>query len=689
MPVTIDKAHILEHPDSLRDLKWLVELTNDLVYSPGMTQSALEANLRTLRECYKEKNIDAVFVEFFTRMADAYHQSEDFQNTGLRVRMPYTKDDFLYSDAPYKEIAAQKTRFARDQVTAQLAEIAKSLGVTGFKHLCAQYDRGLEDQVTDGRHLAFPLANTDEVIRLDPGEWHIDQSGIWKPVGLRDEYACTHPIAPVKRLTNIDTGMEKLMIAYERGGRVRYLIRDKQALFDSKKIIELSAVGIAVTSKTAGNLSQFLCEVEDMNYEVIPEQDSVGRLGWLDDGRFSPYVQNLAFDGDAAYGTIFGAIREQGDFEKWRACALRCRKQSVTAQIMLAASFSSVLIRQLGGLSFFVHLWGVDSGTGKTVALMLAASVWGDPEIGRYPQTFNATQVGHEKTAGFLGNIPLCIDELQLSKDSHGRSKFDVYQLSQGVGRTRGNKGGGIDKTPTWSLCILTTGESPIVHLNAGSGAVNRVIDIECKADRSVITDGAAVCKVIKSHFGGAGKRFIAGLTDEHWTRAQAMYDAYFRELSAGETTEKQAMAAAFILTADRLADELIYQSGDWLTTAQMSEFLKTKVSVSAGERGYAYLCDWVAINAAKFSGESGGDVYGVIEGDYAYINRTVFRNACKDGGFDESAILSWLKVKSLIQTRGRAFTKPKKIGGVPVECVVMQMAQLTAEEQNELDELL
>ena len=258
MPVIIDKAHILEHPEHLEDMKWLAEFTRDLIWSPGMTQSALEENLRLLRECYKERNIDAVFLTFFPRLMDVFPRSEEFEKTGLRVRMPYTKDDFLYSDAPYKEIAAQKTRFGRDQVTAQLAEIAKSLGVTGFKHLCAQYDRGLEEQVSDGRHLAFPLANTDEVVRLDPGEWHIDQSGIWKPVGLRDEYACTHPIAPVKRLTNIDTGMEKLMIAYERGGRVRYLIRDKQALFDSKKIIELSAVGIAVTSKTAGNLSQFL-----------------------------------------------------------------------------------------------------------------------------------------------------------------------------------------------------------------------------------------------------------------------------------------------------------------------------------------------------------------------------------------------------------------------------------------------
>jgi uncharacterized protein (DUF927 family) len=116
------------------------------------------------------------------------------------------------------------------------------------------------------------------------------------------------------------------------------------------------------------------------------------------------------------------------------------------------------------------------------VALMLAASVWGDPALGSYTQTFNATQVGQERTAAFLNHLPLCIDELQLTKDSKGRSSFDVYQLAQGVGRARGKRNGGIELTPTWSCCILTTGESPLTSVSSGAGAVNRVIDIECTA---------------------------------------------------------------------------------------------------------------------------------------------------------------------------------------------------------------
>ena len=218
MPVTIDKAAILEHPERMRDLKWLAELTNTLIYTPGMTQTALEDNLRMLRECYKEKGLDGVFLEQFGRLLEAYPKLEDFQETGLTLRMPYTKDDFLYTEAPYREIAGQKTAFARNQVTAQLAEIAKACGVTGFKQLCAQYDKGLSEQVAEGRHLVFPLANTDERVSLDPGSWHIDQTGIYKMIGLREEYACTHPIAPVKRLTNIDTGMTKLMIAFGVSG---------------------------------------------------------------------------------------------------------------------------------------------------------------------------------------------------------------------------------------------------------------------------------------------------------------------------------------------------------------------------------------------------------------------------------------------------------------------------------------
>lgn len=688
MPWMLDKRSIPR--DNLNQLKWFAETVSDCLFSPGATQETLEENLMTLREVYKDENQDGIFLQFLSRLRRTYKESDVYRENNLILRIPYTYDDFIYTEEPYKELNEAKTAFERGQLERQLADRAKKVGVKGFTKLCNQYDRGLEQQVTEGRMLSFPLMKgSEERIRLDPGDWHIDRTGIWRENGMREELACSHPIAPVGRLINIDTGEEKLVIAFERNGRIRYITKPKQELFDSKKVIALAAVGVAVTSRTAPALAEFLNEIEGLNYELIPEQDSTSRLGFLDGGLFSPYTEKLVFDGAVEFGGMFRAISSKGKFDLWLACAAACRRESVTAQIMLAASFASVLIGKFGALPFFVHLWGVDSGTGKTVALMLAASVWGNPEIGQYPQTFNATQVGMEKTAAFLNNIPLCIDELQLSKDSRGKSRFDVYQLAQGTGRTRGNKQGGIDKPPTWSLCILTTGESPIVQGNAGAGAVNRVIDIECKPDQPAIRDGRVVCKVIRQNYGHAGRRFVESLTEDYVEHLQELYDGYFRMLTEGDTTEKQAAAAALLLTADVAADELIFQTGRHLTVAEISDFLKTKASISAGERGYAFLCDWVAMNIAKFAADASGDCYGTIDGDYAYINRTVYRRACEEAGFDERALLSWLKVNQKILTRGRNLTRGKRINGLNVECIALKMDAAGFPDDEESDDPL
>lgn len=685
MPVMLDIEAVKEH-ENIADLKWLAETISTIYYSAGMTQEALEENLVVLRAAFKARGVDGFFIKNFHRIVTAFESSRDYQDTGLILRTPYTKEDFLYSEEPYAEVKEQKTAFKREQVASQLKRIAESYGIRNFKKMLDQYDRGMEKQVKDGTHMTFPICKTsDESIHLDAGDWHISETrGIWRDKGDFEEFACTHPIAPVKRLVNIDTGEQKLVICFERNGRFHYIEKPKRELFDAKKVIDLSMIGVAVTSKSAGVLAEYLADIEDRNYCEIPEQSSVTRLGWIDGGQFSPYVEDLAFDGSSEYGTIFNSVKPKGDFNAWRECALKCRSYSLTAQIMLAASFASVIIEKIGGLPFFVHLWSASAGTGKTVSLMLAASVWGDPEIGKYPQTFNATQVGHEKTAAFLKNIPMCIDELQLSKDSHGHSRFDVYQLAQGVGRTRGNRSGGVDKTPTWKLCILTTGESQIVKTSSGAGALNRVIDIECKPEEKVIEDGFATCKVIKNHYGTAGKMFVEKLTEQKIAEAQELYEKYFKELSSGETTEKQAMAASMILVADKLADDIVFKSGKSLSAKDIEQFLQTKESSSVGSRGYDYLKDWVTINKSHFMDDCTTDRYGVIDGDYVFIVRSVYRKIMEEAGFDEKAVLSALKSEKKIETSGKKYTKNKRVNGMCTECVALYHDGLNSLDDDE-----
>lgn len=675
------------------DNKQVINILSEIAWH-SKTQKEITDSVTELREAAIKARKAEPFDELIKRANELLKTDAEFRESGFELRYRYTFDDYTTTETPYKDVFFQPSQFLRNQRQEVLALEAREVGFSSFKKtfkmFCEKMRRlNVGDECST---VSNPTNFPQQPLELDAGEWLCSYDGVQREVRERVEIACRHPIMPVERLVNIDTGEEKLKVAYYKGKYWREIIVGKKELFDASKIIQLAAVGVSVTSKTAKSLSEYMCDIEAINYDILPEYESVSRLGYIGNGeQFSPYVDGVIFDGDANYSTIYNAITEHGNYEKWLETAIRCRNDSITAQIMLAASFASVLIGKIGALCFFVHLWGVESGTGKTVALMLAASVWGNPEIGKYPQTFNATQVGHEKTAAFLNNVPLCIDELQLSKDSHGRSKFDVYQLSQGVGRTRGNKGGGVDKTPTWSLCVITTGESPIVSDSSGSGAVNRVIDIECRASDAVIRDGIGTSRIVKQNYGFAGKKFVESLTEPVLTEVQQKYELYFKELSSGATTEKQAMAAAMLLTADEFADRFIFKTDNHLTVSQISEFLKSKSSVSAGERGYSYMCDWVAMNTNRFKSEenNSGECYGVIDGEWAYINNSVFRKAAKDAGFDDRALLSWLKTNGLIQTRGRNMTRGKRINNVNTECVVMKLHDSDYSEIDEYEELL
>lgn len=591
----------------------------------------------------------------------------------------YKLEDFM-GTVPYDALYEfRASPFLFQIQTARMAENASKVGFKGFKGTLKVY---LESRQTQHRREMVPnQTEFDSPFQeMDCGEWHAADWGIYREnqFGNR-EYACSHAILPVERLVNIDTGEVKLKLAFKRPGRDKKwqtTIVGKDVLATSRTIVQLASQGISVTSSTASALVDYLNDIENRNYDVIPESKSIGRLGYIEGEGFSPFVDDLVFDGDASFRNLYNTVQTKGYFTEWLKMAQECRSMSVTARILLAASFASPLLSVVGSLPFFVHLWGVDSGTGKTVALMLAASVWGNPAVGSYVQTFNGTQVGQERTAAFLNHLPMCLDELQLTKDSRGKSNFDVYQLAQGVGRSRGKRSGGVEMTPTWNCCFLTTGESPLTTVSSGAGAVNRVIDIECTAGTKVITDGHRVAGVLKNNYGYAGQVFVQKLyeSEKGLDIIREMYQETFRELCAGDSTEKQAMAAAAIITADRLAMHWIFDDADKpLTVAEISEFLASREAVSAGRRAYDWLCDWVASNVNHFNTDDAaavGEVYGVLESNVAYIIRGVFDRVVQEAGFSTSATLSFLRANRKIETRGKGYTKTKRIGRTTPQCV-------------------
>lgn len=595
---------------------------------------------------------------------------------------PFTVADFR-SGAVFEWLETIASGFQRTRAEYALRDLAKKLKFNGFPQMLKEYRNELKRSGSMVYRADGVSEFADQALDLNVGEWTADESGIWKyDNNGRQLFACSHPVMPVMLLRSIDTGLMKVKLAFRRSysGKKPWseVTVPVSRISKAADIVALADSGISVTSgERAQNLVDFLRDALDLNQGVIPEVKSVSRMGWNEDG-FAPYLGDVAFDSADSFRPIYRAITKSGDFSQWLEEARDARTYSVTARIVLAASFASVLVEPLGCLPFFVHLWSMDSGTGKTVAQMLGASVWANPAAGgSFFQTFKSTSVGVELMAGFLHSMPLFLDELQLARDRHGRVNFNVYELSAGSGKLRGNRSLGLDYTPKWSNCFITSGESPIVHESDGAGAVNRVIEIECKAGQAVIRDGHRTANALKRNYGHAGRMFIDELTrPKAMERAGEIYERHYTNCIQSDTTEKQAMAAAILLTADELATEWIFRDGRALTAAELGEFLKEKSAVSASERGYSYICGWIAANERQFEDDvERGEHYGLFRDGYAVINRAIWERVCQEAGISSKALLSHLKTKGLLLISGKGYTKNCRIDKhVSVPCVWLRL---------------
>lgn len=564
----------------------------------------------------------------------------------------------------------------------QLKEQVKiRAGNVGFKNFVSLLNAYLESKVNEGRiELQRATQFEGQPVELYCGNYICDDDG----VSYYDRQGapiivCRHPILPICRLVNIDTSEMKLEIAFKRGSKWRTIIISRSVLASQQKILDLSNLGIAVDSDNAKELVKYITYIESQNYEKLGEINSVGRLGWIDGQGFSPYVDGLRFDGDLTFAHMFDAIKQIGDVEEWIKTASEARKHSLIVRIILAASFASALVEPLGCLPFFVHIWG-GTEAGKTVGLMLGASVWANPALGEYIKTFNSTSVGLEMAAGFCNSLPLCLDELQIVRE---RGNFDktIYMLTEGIGKGRGAKNGGLQRTQTWKNCMLTTGETPITNPESGGGAVNRIIEIDCKEEK-LFSNPRAVANAVRANYGFAGQFFADYLQKEkNINHAKELYQEFYAELTKGESTEKQAMAAALILTADTLTAKTVYYDDLTIKVEEIAKYLTSRHEVDANVRALNWLYDFVATNSIRFAGgEHPGEVWGEVTGRYIYIIKSVFDEKMKAAGFNPQSFLSWAMQRGLLDTsldgRNRT-TKKKRIKGTNVAswCVCIQQS--------------
>lgn len=602
---------------------------------------------------------------------------------GTELQIPaFTAQDYIETSKPYEWLSQfEGDKFALQQMCQRMKKAAGSVGVRSFMALWNAY----RESVAAKKGVKVDNATNfqDQPLELFSGQYICDEYG----VAVMDRFGyeqtiCRHAIMPVRRLVNIDNGEERLEIAYKKGRNWRSIIAEKSVLASSSQILSLAAFGIMVNSENAKMLSTYLLEMEQLNYEEIPEQKSVGRLGWTGAYGFSPYVQDLVFDGENNFRHIFNSVKSAGSRDEWVKAMRKVRAEQGTARLFLAASFASVILEPCGLLPFFLHAWG-GTETGKTVGLMIAASVWACPKVGDYITTFNSTTVGQEMTASFLNSLPMCMDELQIQSAS-GVKDFDriIYQLTEGVGKTRGAKMGGLQKQNVWRNCIITNGEHPISNSNSGGGAINRIIEFECA--EKVYSDLVGICAVINRHYGFAGREFVQYLQEPGmFDRVNQMQKDFYRELLKSDSTDKQAGSASALLAADAIATELIFQDGNALTVKDVEDIMTKKADVDIQSRALSYIHELVGRNPMHFIPDSNGDfkteVWGKLDNKTkrVYFIKSVFDREMQTAGFNATSFLSWAKRKGVLDCDPQRRTKKAAIAGNILNTVCLNIEML------------
>ena len=609
----------------------------------------------------------------------------------------WTYDDFC-GEKPYKWLYQFKENpWVQNQMMARLQKRANDIKFKPFLRMWDSY-RAMIEQKTAVNVAEYNTVFPNQPMQLLCKQYICDDYGIRYTNDRKQTVeVLSHPLMPTKRVINLDSGEEKLEISFSRGGRNwRSLIASKDALASAQKIIGLAKQGVAVNSENAKELVNYITNIESSNYNDLPQQNATSHLGWLPENRFAPYCEEIIYDGDSPeFKRMFDGFRETGSRDVWMQIAKDVRSgKSVPARIALAASFAAPLIKLMDALPFFVHLWGTQ-GCGKTVGLMLAASVWGNPEVGQYIKTFGGTKVSQEIYASFCGNVPIILDELQIISD---RKTFDdiIYMLCEGVSKGRGSKDGGLQLQRHWASTIITSAEMPIVQSNSGGGAMVRTIEINYGGE-PLFPDSRSVAETLKQNYGFAGKEFIAALaSDETRTALREIQHRYY-SLLTGDIQDKQVLSASILLAADKLADVVLFHDGKSLTVDEVKQFLVTKDQADVNARCYEWLCGYIASNPVRFEDDgNSGELWGKIEkeGDreLVYFIKTSFDKALATGGFSSGSFLTWAKRKGLLKqnpSRPDKLTVQRRFNGHLTGCVAVYMQSDDQQKDDGLDGLV
>ena len=230
---------------------------------------------------------------------------------------------------------------------------------------------------------------------------------------------------------------------------------------------------------------------------------------------------------------INNACEPLGTLENWQKIInMLIAKKRYEILTFCLVGFGAPLMRYstFNGISF--HLGSTATGTGKTLSLELAGSVWGHPT--KYRISNATSDNAMKQRSGMLYCMPLIADEIT----AKNRNDFEwvaqfIFDLSEGIGKTR--MMGGEDKEREnktyWNtMCLLSSNTHVMDYLtgarkHSSEGETRRVLELTLENKLTWETHERKTLELMKKNYGVAGHVYAQYLVD-HAAELPALYES-------------------------------------------------------------------------------------------------------------------------------------------------------------------
>jgi putative DNA primase/helicase len=427
-------------------------------------------------------------------------------------------------------------------------------------------------------HLAKPM-------KWENGHFHITEAGLYfveeDKNGISHKRFISSPVLVTAKTRDDSSNNWGVLLQWKDDNGVKHIQALSMELFqtdgaDLRKALAYQGVTIAPDQR-ARNL--FQCYL--MSYRANRYALCVDRVGWHENVFVLPHVQiGQTADNDLivyqASNTLDNRYQSKGTLAQWQSDVAQLVASHSLLVFSLSTAFTGQLLTPLNQQGGGFHIKG-GSSKGKSTALNLACSVWGNPK--NFYRTWRATGNNLEHTAYMHNDGFLVLDEIGEINNPKELGNI-VYMLANGMGKGRMTKQITAKPMHQWKVIFLSSGEKSLKDIMQEQGQKTklgqeiRLTDIDIDQSEHGIfdcidfaEDGAKqsieLAKRLNQSYGVAGIAWLEYITshkDQMIKQAEQLLDQY-REALAAHHTQGHIVRVANYFALVAVAGELASQA--------------------------------------------------------------------------------------------------------------------------------